>query len=58
MDRRPRRIIGRIDVEDCLVRAELGLPFLWHLLPRQISGRIRSDGARLLDKPSGTTRPC
>jgi hypothetical protein len=50
-------ITGRIEVEDRLVRVELGLPLLLHLLSRQIINRIRSDGARLLDKPSGTNRP-
>jgi hypothetical protein len=48
-------ITGRIDVEDRLVRVELGLPLLLHLLSRQIVGRIRSDGALLLGQPSGTT---
>ncbi|HEV2098932.1 MAG TPA: polyhydroxyalkanoic acid system family protein [Stellaceae bacterium] len=49
-------ITGRIEVEDRLVRVELGLPLLLHLLSRQIIGRIRGDGALLLDKPDGTTR--
>ena len=47
-------ITGRIEVEDRLVRIELELPLLLHLLPRQIFGRIRSDGAMLLDKPIST----
>ncbi len=47
-------ITGRIEVEDRLVRVELGLPLLLRLLSRQIIGRIRSDGAVLLDKPSST----
>jgi hypothetical protein len=51
-------ITGRIEVEDRLVRVELELPLLLRLLSRQIIGRIRSDGALLLDKPSGTARPC
>jgi hypothetical protein len=51
-------ITGRIDVEDRLVRVELGLPLLLHLLSKQITSRIRSDGALLLDKPSSPTRPC
>jgi Putative polyhydroxyalkanoic acid system protein (PHA_gran_rgn) len=51
-------ITGRIDVEDRLVRVELGLPLLLHLLSKQIISRIRSDGALLLDKPSGKSRPC
>ena len=51
-------ITGRIEVEDRLVHVELGLPLLLRLLSRQIIGRIRSDGALLLEKTSGTTRPC
>jgi Putative polyhydroxyalkanoic acid system protein (PHA_gran_rgn) len=51
-------ITGRIEVEDRLVRVELALPLLLHLLSRQIIGRIRSGGALLLDKPGGTTRSC
>jgi hypothetical protein len=43
-------------VEDRLVRVELGLPLLLHLLSKQIISRIRSDGALLLDKPGGTKR--
>jgi hypothetical protein len=50
-------ITGRIDVEDRLVRVELGLPLLLHLLSRQIVDRIRSSGALLLEQPGGTTRP-
>jgi hypothetical protein len=50
-------ITGRIEVEDRLVRVELGLPLFLHLLSKLIINRIRSDGALLLDKPSGTTRP-
>jgi Putative polyhydroxyalkanoic acid system protein (PHA_gran_rgn) len=50
-------ITGRIEVEDRLVRVELGLPLLLRLLSRQIIGRIRSGGAILLNKPGGTTRP-
>jgi Putative polyhydroxyalkanoic acid system protein (PHA_gran_rgn) len=46
-------IPGRIDVEDCLVRIELGLPPLLHLFTKPIIDRIRSEGVRLLDKPSG-----
>lgn len=51
-------ITGRIEVEDRLVRVELRLPLLLHLMSRRIIGRIRSDGALLLDKPGGTTPPC
>jgi Putative polyhydroxyalkanoic acid system protein (PHA_gran_rgn) len=46
-------ITGRIEVEDRFVSVELGLPLLLHLLSRQIIGRIHSEGALLLDKPSG-----
>jgi hypothetical protein len=45
-------------VQDRVVRVELGLPLLLHLLSKQIIARIRSDGALLLDKPSCTNRPC
>ncbi len=44
-------INGRIDVEDRLVRIELGLPPLLHLLSKPIIDRIRGEGVRLLDKP-------
>ena len=44
------RINGRIDVEDRLVRVELGLPLLLSLISQSIINRIRSDGALLLDK--------
>ena len=46
-------IIGRIDVEDRLVRVELGLPLLLSLLSNRIISRIRDAGLLLLDKPSG-----
>jgi hypothetical protein len=46
-------ISGYIDVEDHLLRIELGLPWFLHLLSGRIAGRIRSEGARLLDKPAG-----
>jgi hypothetical protein len=51
-------IVGRIEVQDRLVRVELGLPLLLHLFSRQIIGRIHSDGALLLDNPGGTAPPC
>jgi hypothetical protein len=44
-------ITGRIDVEDDLVRVEINLPLLLRLLANQISGRVRSEAAVLLDKP-------
>jgi Putative polyhydroxyalkanoic acid system protein (PHA_gran_rgn) len=46
-------IVGRIDVEKCLVRVELGLPLLLSLLSTRIINRIRREGLLLLDKPSG-----
>ena len=46
-------IIGRIDVEDSLVRVELGLPLLLSLLAKGIVSRIHREGSLLLDKPSG-----
>jgi hypothetical protein len=46
-------ISGHIDVEDRLLRIELGLPLLSHVLSGRIVGRIRSEGARMLDKPAG-----
>ena len=45
--------VGRIDVEDRLVRVELGLPLLLSLLSTRIISRIRREGVLLLDKPSG-----
>jgi Putative polyhydroxyalkanoic acid system protein (PHA_gran_rgn) len=46
-------IVGRIDVEDRLVRIELGLPPLLSWLSRTITQRIRREGVRLLEKPRG-----
>jgi Putative polyhydroxyalkanoic acid system protein (PHA_gran_rgn) len=46
-----QRIIGHIDVEDDLVRVEIYLPLLVRMLTDQISGRVRSEAAALLDKP-------
>jgi hypothetical protein len=48
-----QNIIGRIDVEDRLVRVELGLPPLLSWLGRTITQRIRREGVRLLDRPPG-----
>lgn len=48
-----QNIVGRIDVEDRLVRVELGLPLLLNLLSKRIINRIRRDGLALLDKPNG-----
>jgi Putative polyhydroxyalkanoic acid system protein (PHA_gran_rgn) len=45
-------IIGRIEVEDRLVRVELGLPLLLSLLSERIISRITREGLLLLDKPS------
>ena len=47
-----QQIGGHIEVEDRLLRIEIGLPLLWRLLSGAIVGRIRSEGSRLLDKPS------
>ncbi len=46
-------IVGRIDVEDRLVRVELTLPLLLSLLSKRIINRIRHHGVLLLDKPNG-----
>jgi hypothetical protein len=45
-------IIGHIEVDDRLVRIELGLPLLLSLLSKSIVSRIRREGLLLLDKPS------
>jgi hypothetical protein len=45
-------ISGHIDVEERLLRIELGLPLLLHLFSGMIVGRIRNEGSRLLDKPA------
>jgi hypothetical protein len=47
------RIAGHIDIEDRLLRIELGLPALLQLLSRTLSRRIRAEGSRLLGKPGG-----
>ncbi|HUC11727.1 MAG TPA: polyhydroxyalkanoic acid system family protein [Stellaceae bacterium] len=44
-------IKGHIDVEDRMVRIELGLPLFLAMLSRLIIGRIRSEGSLLLGKP-------
>jgi putative polyhydroxyalkanoic acid system protein len=44
-------IDGAIEVEDELVRVEIGLPPLLRLLAAPIAGRVRDEGARLLEKP-------
>jgi len=45
-------IDGRIDVDDRVVRVELGLPLLLTLLSRRIISRIQREGSLLLGKPS------
>lgn len=45
-------ISGRIDVEDDVVRVEISLPLLLRILAGRISGRVRSEAALLLDKPT------
>jgi Putative polyhydroxyalkanoic acid system protein (PHA_gran_rgn) len=46
-------ITGRIDVEDDIVRVELGLPLLLRSLADMIIKRIRNEGAHLLGEPPG-----
>lgn len=43
-------IVGCIEVEERLVRIELGLPLLLSLLSKRIISRISREGALLLDK--------
>jgi Putative polyhydroxyalkanoic acid system protein (PHA_gran_rgn) len=42
---------GRIEVEDRIVRVEIGLSLLLQLLSKQIIDRIRDEGTLLLNKP-------
>jgi hypothetical protein len=49
-------IDGRIDIEDDIVRVEIRLPLLLQVLANKITGRVRSEGALLLDKPPGCWR--
>jgi hypothetical protein len=44
-------INGRIDIEDNIVRVEIRLPLLLRVLANKITGRVRREGALLLDKP-------
>jgi hypothetical protein len=44
-------ISGHVDIEDRLLRIELGLPALLQLFARTISRLIRAEGSRLLGKP-------
>lgn len=46
-----QKIAGGIEVEDELVRVEIGLPLLLRLLAAPIAQRIRKEGALLLEKP-------
>jgi hypothetical protein len=46
-------IVGRIEVEDEVVRVETSLPFLLRMVANQLSSRVRSEAAMLLDKPNG-----
>jgi hypothetical protein len=46
-------ITGQIAVHDEIVRVELGLPRLLHLLGKGIAGRIERRGAALLEGPKG-----
>ncbi len=47
-----QRVVGRIDVEDDIVRVEIGLPLLLRLLSSRIAGRVRDEASLLLDKPA------
>jgi hypothetical protein len=44
-------ITGRIEVQDELIRVELGLPRLLHLVAKRIAGRIEQRGIDLLAGP-------
>jgi len=44
-------IVGRVDVHDDVVRVELALPRLLHMLAKTIAGRIEQRGVALLEKP-------
>ena len=44
-------ISGRIEVFEEYVRIELSLPFLLHLVAKQITGRIESRAAAMLEPP-------
>ena len=46
-------INASIDVEEDIVRVELGLPLLLRVLSKTIISRIRREGAYLLGKPAG-----
>ncbi len=46
-----QKIDGSIEVEDELIRVEIGLPRLLRLLAAPIAHRIRDEGALLLEKP-------
>ncbi len=46
-----QKIDGAIEVEDEVIRVEIGLPALLRLLAANIAHRIRDEGARLLEKP-------
>jgi hypothetical protein len=47
-----QRIEGVIEVEDEAVRIEIMAPLLLRLLVGRAAGRIRREGARLLQKPA------
>ena len=42
---------GRIEIEESLVRVELGLPLLLRIFSTGIIGRIRSEGSLMLNGP-------
>jgi hypothetical protein len=49
-----QKIDGRIDIENDTVRVEIRLPLLLRVLANKITGRVRSEAALLLDKPSSS----
>ena len=48
-----QNVAGRIEVEDALIRVELFLPGLLHLLAKTIAGRIEQRAFELLGPPKG-----
>jgi putative polyhydroxyalkanoic acid system protein len=44
-------VTGHLDILDDAVRLEIHLPWLLRLVTRNLVGRIRREGAQLLDKP-------
>ena len=48
-----QRITGRIKVLDDVVRVEIDLPWIMHLLRDTIAKQVRGRGIELLEKPQG-----